>query len=121
VQGVCPIATSNTYANTLPVVTVTGTGSGGVLDFYIYDYAPDVISTDTNDLGNLNLEVYVATAGSGYAVGDIIKILGNNLPGGSTPDNDIVLKINEVTNANSTYAGNVAVGFRSFTAQVIKQ
>lgn len=121
VQGVSPIATSNTYANTLPVITVTGTGSGGVLDFYIYTTGSDVINTDTNDTANLNLEVYVATAGSGYAVGDIIKILGNNLPGGSTPDNDVVLKLNAVENANSTYAGNVVVGLRSFTAQVIKQ
>ena len=119
VQGVSPIAATGAYTNVMPQ-TVTGTGSGADLDLFIYNTAYDVIFTDPNDFAEINFEVTtVNSAGTGYAVGDTIRILGTDV-GGTSPDNDIVLKINAVTNANSCYAGNVVVGMRSMTAQVIK-
>ena len=121
VESVSPIASpGSAYTNVQPM-TVTGTGSGADLDIYLYSTAYPVVFTSSTDSANINFEVTtVNSPGSGYAVGDLIKILGTDV-GGSSPDNDIVLKINAVDNANSCYAGNVVVGVRSLTAQVIKQ
>lgn len=122
VQGVSPIAATGAYTNVIPQ-TVTGTGSGADLDLFIYSTAYDVIFTDTNDFANVNFEVTtVNSGGTGYAVGDTIRILGTDV-GGTSPDNDIVLRLElgSVDNPNACHAGNVVVGVRSMTAQVIKQ
>jgi hypothetical protein len=66
------------------------------------------------------LTVVIDTPGSGYVSGDYVKITGNQL-GGTTPDNDLTLRVFAVTNAQQLYPGNVYLGVRSMTAQVVKE
>jgi hypothetical protein len=46
----------------------------------------------TTTYTNLNTQITVTTAGTGYAVGDTIKVLGTSM-GGSTPGNDLNLTV----------------------------
>jgi hypothetical protein len=49
-------------------------------------------ATGTTTYSNLNTQITVTTAGTGYAVGDTLKILGTSL-GGSTTTNDLNLTV----------------------------
>jgi len=111
-------AVTTTYTN-VPVITVTGTGTGGIVSVVLLQGTSTAYAEETTriffDTGD--------DTGIDYAVGDTIKLLGTAL-GGATPANDMTLTI--ATIDPQYYPGdalpNVATaGLRSFTAQVIKQ
>ena len=58
--------------------------------------------------------------GSGYAVGDTLKILGTSL-GGTTPANDLQITVDTVGYPGDAVPLVQTLGLRSLTAQVIKQ
>jgi hypothetical protein len=64
---------------------VSSSGSGGILTVTLS-------ATGTTTYTNLNTQITVTTAGTGYAVGDTIKVLGTSM-GGSTPGNDLNLTV----------------------------
>ena len=76
--------TGTTYTN-VSGTNITGTGSSAVF----------TINRTTNGNGYYNYFVNPTTAGTGYSVGNTIKILGTSI-GGLTPVNDIVLNIKQV-------------------------
>ena len=75
----------------VPTVTVTGVGSGGTLNI-----------TASYGAGFANPTVF-GNPGSGYNIGDTIKVLGTSL-GGATPANDIFYTIAEVDGSNGLQA-----------------
>jgi len=108
------LTVSGTSANvtstfTATVVNVSSSGVGGQLSVEIdgtSDYADTTIT--------------VADGGSGYAVGDTLKILGTDL-GGASPANDMAITITQIDYPGDATPGTQTVGLRSLTAQVIKQ
>jgi hypothetical protein len=111
IRGVQPRAGAAGTYNGCTVTTVTGSGSGGVVDIELFG---------TDDVYTRDLTVTIDTPGSGYVAGDYVKITGDQL-GGTTPDNDLTLRVFAVTNAEQLYPGNVYLGVRSMTAQVVKE
>jgi len=83
------------YQNITPI-TVTGSGSGAVLTITL----EASISEPYNYLTNSTFTV--TTAGTGYAVGDDLKVLGTAL-GGTTPANDLTLNVYSIS---SPYDGD---------------
>lgn len=79
--GVAVVPGSDTTV-TLPASNVSGTGTG--ITFEV-----------TRTAGSNSYIVKLANSGSGYAVGNQVKILGTAL-GGTTPANDLVLTITEL-------------------------
>ena len=73
-----------TFSGLTPT-NVSSSGSGGVL-------AVTLAATGTTTYTDLNTQITVTTSGTGYAVGDTLRILGNNL-GASTPTNDLNLTV----------------------------
>lgn len=100
-----------TFTNITPT-TLTGTGSGAVLAFDIYS-GGGAYNMATN------LSVYAQNPGTGYQVGDTIKILGTAL-GGATPANDLTLTIDAIEDQTAK-PGKFIARLRSLTAQVVKQ
>ena len=98
------------YYSGLSVVNVNSSGTGGSADV-------DITSTATNYAQSARVDIY---DGSGYAVGDTIKILGTDL-GGATPANDMLITITQIRYPGSIAPTVQTVGLRSMTAQVIKQ
>ena len=64
---------------------VSSSGSGAILTVTL-------AISGTTTYTNLNTQITVTTAGTGYAVGDTIKVLGTSM-GGSTPGNDLNLTV----------------------------
>jgi hypothetical protein len=58
--------------------------------------------------------------GTGYSVGDTVKIIGTDL-GGASPANDLYITVNTVGLSGDALPTVQTVGLRSLTAQVIKQ
>lgn len=110
-RGVQPRAGAAGTYNGCTVTTVTGTGSGGVVDIELFG---------SNDVYTRDFTIVVTNPGSGYAPRDYVKITGDQL-GGTTPDNDMTLRVFSVTNDEQLYPGNVYLGLRSLTAQVVKE
>ena len=79
---------SRTFSNLTPVVVVSATGADAKLTVQLTGSGSFYSTTTT--------AISVQTPGTGYAVGDTLKILGNSL-GGSTPANDLALRILTVT------------------------
>jgi hypothetical protein len=109
-------AVTTDYFNVIPS-TLTGIGSGADIDIQLLEGA-SAVYTEANTTIN-----YINTAGSDYAVGDTLLVLGTDL-GGASPANDLTLTIVSVD--PQYYPGDVTpgvftLGLRSFTAQVIKQ
>jgi hypothetical protein len=75
------VGNTTLYTN-LTGSNVIGTGSSAVFS---------VVRSDTTSYGT----VTVTTAGTGYAVGDTIKLLGTNL-GGTTPANDLSITVSSI-------------------------
>ena len=76
-----PVWTNTAYYNDLTPTTITGTGSG--------------LHVTIKRVGN-NYSVYrVLNPGSGYAVGNTVKILGTAL-GGTTPARSIKSRANSI-------------------------
>jgi len=78
------------YTNVATTV-LTGSGSGLVLTVQVGD------SVLPEPYTNFNTGVTATASGTGFAVGDTVKVLGTAL-GGATPANDLVLTIDAVTN-----------------------
>ena len=109
-------AVTTDYFNVIPS-TLTGIGSGADIDIQLLEGA-SAAYTEANTTIN-----YINSAGSDYAVGDTLLVLGTDL-GGASPANDLTLTI--VSIDPQYYPGDVTpgvftLGLRSFTAQVIKQ
>jgi hypothetical protein len=83
------LASSTTYSGISPV-TVTGSGSGGVINVSLR-------SSGSTTYSDTNTSIVVTTSGTGYAIGDTIKVLGNVI-GASTTANDLTLTIRAITN-----------------------
>jgi hypothetical protein len=64
---------------------VSSSGSGAIL-------AVTLASSGTTTYQDRNTQITVTTSGTGYTVGDTLKILGNSL-GASTPTNDLNLTV----------------------------
>jgi hypothetical protein len=94
-------AAGTTYSGLSPT-NVSSSGSGAVLTIVLYG-TTTVYSQST-------VAVTVTTAGSGYAVGDTVKIVGTSL-GGATPANDLTLTITAI-------AQGVSGGERLFAVPV---
>ena len=78
---------SRTYANVTPTV-ISSSGTGAVLSVFLTSTGTTYSPTTTS--------ISVQSAGSGYAVGDTLRILGNVI-GASTPLNDLNLTVLAVT------------------------
>jgi len=76
-----------TFANLVPVVVSSG-GSGSNLTVQLQAFKTSYTTTTTS--------LSVQNPGTGYAVNDTLKILGNVL-GGSTPANDLLLTVAAVS------------------------
>ena len=70
---------------TLATTAVTGTGSGAIL-------AITRTSAGSSTYQTSNTQITVLNSGSGYAIGDVIKVLGTAL-GGATPANDLTITL----------------------------
>jgi len=95
--------------------TVTGSGSGGVVDITLYG----AVTTSTAYTFSQILTV-ITTKGNGYNAGDILTVPGTSL-GGASPANDLTLTITSVQDPGDALPNVLTVGLRSLTAQVIKQ
>jgi hypothetical protein len=80
-------ATARTFANIAPV-NVSSSGTGAIVTVQL-TAAGTAYSTTTT-------QITVQTAGSGYAVGDTIRVLGNVL-GGATTANDLLMTVTAIT------------------------
>lgn len=75
-----------------PVATTTVTGSGyGAKVFVLLDQGP----VEPYSSSNTDVFVDIQNVGTGYAIGDTIKVLGTDL-GGTTPANDLTLTVASV-------------------------
>lgn len=82
--------TNGTYTN-LNTTTVTGSGSGLKLNLEVHHTRYDGGGSNS-----------IHTAGTGYKIGDTVKVLGTDL-GGASPAGDVTLTITSVTNSNLKY------------------
>jgi hypothetical protein len=78
------LGSQTSYTGITPT-NVSSSGSGAVLTVTL-------AITGTTTYTDLNTQITVTTAGTGYAVGDTIKVLGTSL-GGTTPTNDLNLTV----------------------------
>jgi hypothetical protein len=109
------VATTD-YFNVIPT-TLTGIGTGADIDIQLLEGASSAYSEENTTINFINV------AGSDYAVGDTLLVVGTDL-GGASPANDLTLTI--VSIDPQPYPGDATpgvftLGLRSFTAQVIKQ
>lgn len=112
IRGLQPRAgAAGTYTG-VTIDTLTGNGSGAVADVELFG-SSDVYIFD-------EVSVYITTGGTGYTLGDYVKITGDQL-GGTTPDNDMTLRVFNAANPEELFVGNVYLGLRSLTAQVVKE
>jgi hypothetical protein len=70
---------------TVATTAVTGTGSGAIL-------AITRTSAGSSTYQTSNTQITVLNSGNGYAIGDVIKVLGTAL-GGATPANDLTITL----------------------------
>lgn len=78
---------SRTYANVTPT-NVSSSGSGANLTIQL--------TASGSKYTNSTVQISVQNPGTGYAIGDTLKILGNVI-GGSTPSNDMSLTVAAIT------------------------
>jgi hypothetical protein len=81
-------STTRTFANLVPVVVSSATGANAVITVSLTGPGTTYSPTTT--------AISVQNAGTGYSVGDTLKILGNAL-GSSTPANDLNLTVLAIT------------------------
>jgi hypothetical protein len=115
ITGTKPALGSTTTYTSISPATITGNGSGGVIDIEL-----DASGAGLPYLNDTNTYIYLVTAGINYKPGDILKVLGTSL-GGATPANDMTLEVKFVTSPYDVEIGPVTTGLRSLTAQVIKE
>ena len=107
------LVSDTTYSGITPT-TVTGSGTGAVLDVTLKEGGSSGYNLATNTT------IDVTNGGSGYLVDDILTIPGTSL-GGTSPANDMTLVVYYVTGPYDVTPGKATTGLRSLTAQVIKQ
>ena len=113
------LGSSTTYNGVTPT-TLTGIGSGAIVDVTLLEGAATAYSEENV---RIFFESGTTAYGSDYAVGDTISIAGTDI-GGTSPANDMIVTI--VSIDPQSYPGDATpgvftLGLRSFTAQVIKQ
>jgi hypothetical protein len=111
---------STTTYNGVSTTTLTGIGSGAVIDVTLLAGAATPYSEENT---RVFFESGTTDYGSDYAVGDTLLISGTDI-GGASPANDLTLTV--VAIDPQSYPGDATpgvftLGLRSFTAQVIKQ
>jgi len=111
---------STTTYNGVSTTTLTGIGSGAIVDVTLLAGAATPYSEENT---RVFFESGTTDYGSDYAVGDTLLISGTDI-GGASPANDLTLTV--VAIDPQSYPGDVTpgvftLGLRSFTAQVIKQ
>jgi hypothetical protein len=80
------VASGSTASYPIVATTaVTGTGSGAILAITRTSAGSETYQTS-------NTQITVLNSGSGYAIGDVIKVLGTAL-GGATPANDLTITL----------------------------
>ena len=104
------LGSTSTFAG-VSLVNVSSSGTGGTADVEIQ---PNQTNYSQSATATLNGD------GTGYSVGDTVKILGTDL-GGATPANDMNVTIIQVGYPGDATPYTQTVGLRSLTAQVIKQ
>jgi hypothetical protein len=90
----------------LPTNTVTGTTYTSVSGTNVSGTGTSAVFTIVrayNGNGYYNYTITPTTPGSGYVVGNTIKILGTSI-GGSTPVNDLIIRVTQVSTGGITYA-----------------
>lgn len=87
-SGIKPTFSSNRTFSNISVVTVSSAGTDAALTVQL-TRSGTVYSNNT-------VQITVQNPGSGYAIGDTLKILGNAI-GGTTPANDMALTVTAVT------------------------
>jgi len=116
------LGVDTTYSSISPA-TITGNGSGAVIDVDLKATGPGLPylrNDDGNFAGTYNTFITVTTPGINYKPGDILTVLGTDL-GGATPANDMTLEVQFVGPPYNVEIGAVTTGLRSLTAQVIQQ
>jgi hypothetical protein len=113
------LGSTTTYDGVTPT-TLTGTGSGAIVDVTLLEGAATAYSEENT---RIFFDSGTTAYGSDYAVGDTLLIVGTDI-GGASPANDLTLTI--VAIDPQSYPGDATpgvftLGLRSFTAQVIKQ
>jgi hypothetical protein len=88
-----PVFTDTYDYNDLIPITVTGTGSGAILDM-----------TKSGTVYSIN---NIVNPGTGYAVGNTVKILGTSL-GGATTANDCTLTVTAISTVGGIVSATVA-------------
>jgi hypothetical protein len=106
---------STTIYSGISPTTVTGVGTGAVIDVEL-----DASAAGIPYLINTNTYTTVTTAGQDYKVGDILTIPGTSL-GGASPANDLTLTVDLVIAPYNVEIGPVTMGLRSLTAQAVKE
>ena len=84
-SGVKANRSSQATFSGLTPTNVVSSGSGAIISVTL-------AASGTTTYTNFNTQITVTTAGTGYAVGDTLKVLGNLL-GASTPTNDLNLTV----------------------------
>jgi len=110
------------YSGITPT-TVTGNGSGAVIDVELAATASDVpyLSNAAGDFsGTYNTIITVTTTGPRYKPGDILTVPGTSL-GGASPDNDLTLTVQYVGPPYAAPIERLSTKLRSLTAQVVKE
>lgn len=90
-----------------------GTGTGADFDIDLEEITGATVYSSLNVTARAN-------AGSGYAVGDVLTILGADI-GGTTPANNLTMTVTSVLYPGDALPGQLEAKLRSLTAQVIKQ
>lgn len=119
ITGSKPVLGSTTTYSSISPITDVGVGSGCVVDVTLHPSvsgAQYVYSTVTVP----NTDITITNPGSGYKVGDRLIILGTSL-GGTSPTNDMTLRVIYVTPPYDIEVKTVETNLRSLTAQVIKE
>jgi hypothetical protein len=118
-EGLTAVLGSTTTYSGISPTTVTGVGSGLVVDV---ELQANVGGEDYTyyDPPDGNTTINIVASGTGYQVGDEITIDGTSL-GGLSPANDMTLIITSIGPPFDVTIGRATTGLRSLTAQVIKQ
>lgn len=111
------VVSPTTFSGITPT-NVYGSGVGAVMDITLTPFVDVIFYTLYGYY--TNTEITFTNAGSGYKVGDVLKILGTSL-GGTTPTNDLYLIVTQVAYPGDALPGSFTSNLRSLTAQVIKE
>ncbi len=118
-SGTVPVTVSDTTYTGIVPATVTGLGSGAVLDITVWASAANLYTDN-------NISIVVDTGGVDYSPGDQLRVLGTDI-GAASPANDLILTVATVDGQyyldqpGASYPNVMTVGLRSLTAQVVKQ